>query len=57
MNEDEIPQAEAPESLVSLIGQLIEPQQPLPVPMVPQTWGWAVLAALLVAALVAGLWR
>ena len=25
--------------------------------MVPQTWGWAVLAALLVAALVAGLWR
>ncbi len=57
MNEDEIPQAEAPESLVSLIGQLIEPPQPLPVPMVPQTWGWAALAALLLALLMAGLWR
>ena len=60
MNEDEIPEAgasESPESLVSLIDQLIEPAAPLPVPMVPQTWGWAVLAALLVAALVAGLWR
>ncbi len=52
MNEDG-----APESLVSLIGQLVEPPLPAPVPLTPQTWGWAVLLVLVLALAAWGLWR
>jgi hypothetical protein len=33
-------------SLIDLLNQLAEPAAPPPVPLTPQTWGWAVLAAL-----------
>ena len=39
------------DSLIGLIEQLTEPAEPPPIPMIPQTWGWAVLAALVLAAL------
>jgi hypothetical protein len=48
---------DAPTSLIGLIDQLVEPHEPPPVAMTPQTWGWAVLAALLALALVWFGWR
>ena len=39
------------DSLIGLIEQLTEPAEPPPIPMIPLTWGWAVLAALVLAAL------
>jgi hypothetical protein len=45
------------DSLIGLLRQLTEPAEPPPVSMMPQTWGWAVLAALLLAALLYVLWR
>jgi len=54
MNEDGAP---APRSLIDLIDQLVESPEPAPVAMTPQTWGWAVLAALLALALAWIAWR
>ncbi|OSP53966.1 DUF4381 domain-containing protein [Pseudoruegeria sp. SK021] len=48
---------DAPTSLIELINALIDPIEPAPVSMVPQTWGWAVIAGALLLALVAGVWR
>ncbi|MFV0409056.1 MAG: DUF4381 domain-containing protein [Paracoccus sp. (in: a-proteobacteria)] len=48
---------DAGDTLIDLIGQLVEPTPPPPVPMVPQTWGWAVLAVLMLAALGWAIWR
>lgn len=45
------------ESLTGLIGRLVEPPQPPPVAMTPQTAGWAVLAGLLIGALAWAGWR
>lgn len=38
-------------NLVDLIDQLVEPLPPEPVSMAPQTWGWAMLAVLLIVLL------
>ncbi|MEM9220938.1 MAG: DUF4381 domain-containing protein [Pseudomonadota bacterium] len=48
MNEDGAAMAAdaPPENLVDLIGGLIEPPPPAPIPLTPQTWGWAALAIL-----------
>ena len=43
------------DSLISLIGQLHDIAPPPPVSMMPATWAWAALAAVLLAALAAGL--
>ena len=43
-----------PDSLIGLIGQLQDIVESAPVSIVPQTWAWAVIAALLLAVLVAG---
>ncbi|GGH25004.1 protein of unknown function [Cribrihabitans marinus] len=40
--------AAMPENLVDLIGALIDPPEPAPVPLTPQTGGWLVLALLVV---------
>ncbi|MBE9635479.1 DUF4381 domain-containing protein [Salipiger mangrovisoli] len=53
MNEEE-PQAE---TLITLVNQLIEPEAPPPVPLTPQTWGWAALGLILLALALWGLWR
>jgi hypothetical protein len=42
-----------PVTLVDLIDGLIEPIEPPPIPLMPQTWGWAALAMLVVAG---GVW-
>lgn len=49
--------AAEPVNLIGLIDGLIEPPPPPPVSMMPQTWGWAVLAVAL--AVLAGwlIWR
>lgn len=44
-------QTAAPVTLTGLLDQLVPMAEPPPVPMVPQTAGWAVLAALAAAAL------
>lgn len=44
-------------NLNDLLNQLVMPAEPAPVPMVPQTWGWIVLALILLAFLAYGLWR
>lgn len=50
--------APAPDdSLIGLIEQLMEPTEPSPISMVPQTWGWVVLALLLLVVLAYGIWR
>lgn len=36
-------------SLIDLLDQLVLPAEPPPVSMMPQTWGWAVLAAITLA--------
>ncbi|WP_134679028.1 DUF4381 domain-containing protein [Paracoccus ravus] len=45
------------DSLIGLIDQLVEPAAPAPISMMPQTWGWAVVAFLFLAALAYGAWR
>ncbi|MTH77060.1 DUF4381 domain-containing protein [Paracoccus aestuariivivens] len=45
------------DSLIGLIEQLTDPVEPTPISMVPQTWGWAVVAAVLLLALAYGFWR
>jgi hypothetical protein len=47
---------EEPDSLIGLIDQLQDIVEPPPVSMVPQTWAWGVVAALLLAAIAAGGW-
>ncbi|HMQ95081.1 MAG TPA: DUF4381 domain-containing protein [Amaricoccus sp.] len=54
MNEDGAP---APTTLIDLLHELVEPAEPPPVTMTPQTWGWAVLAVLLALALAWLAWR
>jgi hypothetical protein len=44
-------------SLVELLDMLEPAPAPAPISMAPQTWGWAVLALLLVSAVVFGLYR
>lgn len=44
------------ESLVELLDELHGYAEPPPVSMMPATWGWAVLAAIVLGALVLGLW-
>ena len=55
MTDEDAP--ETAESLVALIDLLVEPAPPVPVPLTPQTWGWAALAVLLLALVACGLWR
>lgn len=44
-------------NLVDLLGQLIEPAEPEPISLMPQTWGWAVLCiVVLILAAAAGYW-
>lgn len=40
----------APLNLIDLLDRLIEPPEPIPVSMMPQTWGWAALGLILLAA-------
>lgn len=40
----------APVTLIDLLDRLIEAREPPPVSLMPQTWGWAVLAVVLFAA-------
>lgn len=51
------PDQPGPQNLVDLIDALVVPAAPAPISMMPETWGWAVLAA--VVALAAGwaAWR
>ncbi|MDW4497361.1 DUF4381 domain-containing protein [Sulfitobacter sp. D35] len=51
MNQD------GPVSLVDLIDQIVPPDEPAPVSMMPQTWGWVALALLLLALVGYGLYR
>ncbi|MGI6853317.1 DUF4381 domain-containing protein [Mesorhizobium sp. 1B3] len=49
-----------PVTLLDLLGRLIEAPEPPPVSMTPQTWGWAVVALILLAACTVGaihIWR
>jgi hypothetical protein len=46
-----------PTSLVELMDRLVEPPEPAPVPLVPETAGWWVLAALALLLLGWALWR
>ncbi|WP_171180451.1 DUF4381 domain-containing protein [Ruegeria sp. HKCCD8929] len=54
MNETEIP---ADTSLVELLDQLVVPELPAPISMVPQTMGWPIVGAVLVLLLTYALWR
>lgn len=45
------------ESLVDLIDGLIEPVEPPPIPLIPQTWGWVALAVLIVLLIAWLVWR
>lgn len=54
MNEDG---TTAPTTLIDLLSELVEPVEPPPVAMTPQTWGWAALAGLLALAAVWLVWR
>ncbi|GAB5377354.1 MAG: DUF4381 domain-containing protein [Acuticoccus sp.] len=56
MNEEDAT-ARGPTSLVELIDGLVEPIQPAPIPLTPQTWGWPVLALLVLALVAVLLWR
>ena len=56
MNGDETEEA-APESLIGLMDELVEPSEPPPVPLTPETWGWAALALILAALLAWLVWR
>ena len=55
MTDEDAP--ETAESLVALIDLLVEPAPPVPVPLTPQTWGWAALTVLLLALVAWALWR
>jgi hypothetical protein len=46
-----------PVTLIDLLNRLVLPAEPEPVSMTPQTWGWAVLGAILLALLAWGIWR
>lgn len=46
---EEIATADAPTTLVDLINTLVEPVEPAPISMLPQTGGWVVLALILIA--------
>lgn len=49
-----------PVTLIDLLDRLIEPPEPPPVSMMPQTWGWATIALILLAACIIAalyLWR
>lgn len=48
MSEESTPTS--PQSLINLLDQLILPPDPAPISMVPQTFGWLVLAILLISA-------
>ena len=50
------PQPQPGDSLVSLLDQLHDIVEPPPVSMMPATWGWAILAAVLVLLLAAATW-
>lgn len=56
MNGDETETA-ASESLVDLIDGLIEPTEPPPIPLTPETWGWAALAVTIATLLAWLTWR
>lgn len=45
-----------PVTLVDLLDQLIQPDEPAAISMIPQTAGWIVLAVIAVAALGWGIW-
>ena len=45
-----------PTNLVDMLDQLIRPEEPVPVSMRPETWGWAALAVLLILLLGWGIW-
>jgi Ca-activated chloride channel family protein len=51
MNED------TPVTLVDLIDQLVPPPEPPAISMMPQTWGWIILAACLLVAVLIVFWR
>lgn len=44
-------------SLIELLDSLVEPVEPTPVSMWPQTWGWALVAAILAFLLAYAGWR
>ena len=46
----------AADNLIDLLDQLQDYTLPPPVPMRPETWAWAILAALLLAAFAVALW-
>ncbi len=46
-----------PVNLIDLIDGLVEPSEPAPIPLVPETWGWVALALLVLALLGWGFWR
>lgn len=48
---------QAPVNLVDLMDMLVEPPEPQPVSMLPQTGGWVVLGILLALALCWAIWR
>lgn len=54
MTGDEAPEVE---NLIDLMNRLVEPPVPDPVSLAPQTAGWWVVGALVIAALAVGLWR
>lgn len=44
-------------TLIDLLDRLLEPAEPPPVSMMPQTWGWLVMAAIMVIILGYVAWR
>ena len=44
-------------SLVDLIDRLVEVAEPEPISLLPQTWAWVAVAAILLAALAYAVWR
>lgn len=55
MKEDDPPAA--PLNLVDLMDRLVEPAEPAPVSMMPETAGWTILAAILALVLAWLVWR
>jgi hypothetical protein len=45
------------ENLVDLINGLVEPSEPLPIPLTPETWGWAAVAVIAAALVTWLVWR
>ncbi|ABG30232.1 DUF4381 domain-containing protein [Roseobacter denitrificans] len=54
---EKTPSTNAPTSLVDLINKLVEPVEPAPISMVPQTGGWVVLAIVLIVLALYGVLR